>query len=236
MTSNQIAYWSMLETRRANLERERNNRDVTSETIRHNKVYEGETQRHNRSEESIGWGNLQETSRHNKVGEHQNRLVLKESKRHNRVSERQNQQSINENRRHNIRTENLSQYNYDLQHQDRVYSANLNYDSSMYRTDQDVASRRYSTDRNANMSKYATDRKFQTDMNTFIAKYPKTAIALGLISKRGTIMRGASTVWTHIQNEANRTYPHRKRMDAIDRHNFRYNHLGFAEDFKFHHQ
>lgn len=193
MTSNQIAYWNMLETRRANLERERNNRDVTSETIRHNKVYEGETQRHNRNEESIGWSNLQETSRHNLAYE-------KESHRHNVVGERQNKFSLKENRRHNIATENLSKYNYDLQHYDRVYSANLNYDSSIYRTDQDVASRQYATDRNANVSKYATDRKFQTDMNTFIGKYPATAVALGLLNNRGKVARGATNIWTRIQN------------------------------------
>lgn len=236
MTSNQIAYWSMLETKRANLERERNNRDVTSETIRHNKVYEGETQRHNRSEESIGWGNLQETSRHNKVGEHQNRLALKESKRHNRVSEDQGQQSINENRRHNVRTENLSKYNYDLQHQDRVYSANLNYDSSIYRTDQDVASRRYSTDQSANMSKYATDRRFETDMNTFIGKYPKTALALGLINNRGKILKGATNVWTYVQNNARNINKNRKPIDYRGIKNLGRNHLGFKEDFRFHHQ
>lgn len=194
MTSNQIAYWNMLETRRANLERERNNRDVTSETIRHNKVYEGETQRHNRREESIGWGNLQETSRHNLAYE-------KETRRHNVVGERQNKFALRESKRHNIATENLSKYNYDLQHSDRIYSANLNYDSSMYRTNQDVASRRYATDRNANMSKYATDRKFQTDMNTFIGKYPGTAVALGILNNRGKVARDATNIWTRIQNQ-----------------------------------
>lgn len=236
MTSNQIAYWSMLENRRANLERERNNRDVTSETIRHNRVYEGETQRHNKMEESIGWGNLQETSRHNKVGERQNRRALKETKRHNLISEYQGQQSINENRRHNIRTENLSKYNYDLQHQDRVYSANLNYDSSIYRTDSDAESKRYSSDQSAGMSKYATDRKFETDMNTFIAKYPKTAIALGLINNRGKILRQATNVWTYWQNNYRNLNRHGKPIDSRAAKTLGRNHLGFKEDWRFHHQ
>ena len=125
---------------------------------------------------------------------------MNEGKKHNLVTENQNQQSINENRRHNVNTENLSKYNYDLQHQDRVYSANLNYYSSVCRTNQDVASKLYSTDRSANISKYVTDRRFQTDMNNFIGKYPKIAVALGLINDRGRIVSNASSIWTRIQN------------------------------------
>lgn len=64
MTANQIAYWTLQETRRSNFERERQGRDTIAENIRHNK--EGE---------SIGWSNYDETVRHNTLMEDLNRYA-----------------------------------------------------------------------------------------------------------------------------------------------------------------
>lgn len=64
MTQNQIAYWTLQETKRANLEHERQGRDTIAENIRHNK--EGE---------SIGWSNYNETVRHNQLMEDLNRYA-----------------------------------------------------------------------------------------------------------------------------------------------------------------
>lgn len=64
MTANQIAYWTLQETKRSNLERERQGRDSIAENIRHNK--EGE---------SIGWSNYGETVRHNQLMEDLNRYA-----------------------------------------------------------------------------------------------------------------------------------------------------------------
>lgn len=64
MTANQIAYWTLQETKRSNLERERQGRDSIAENIRHNK--EGE---------SIGWSNYGESIRHNKMMEDLNRYA-----------------------------------------------------------------------------------------------------------------------------------------------------------------
>lgn len=58
MTQNQIMYWTLEETKRSNLERERQGRDTIAENVRHN-----------RSSESIGWGNLSEGIRHNTMME-----------------------------------------------------------------------------------------------------------------------------------------------------------------------
>lgn len=64
MTANQIAYWTLQESKRSNLERERQGRDSIAENIRHNK--EGE---------SIGWSNYGESVRHNKMMEDLNRYA-----------------------------------------------------------------------------------------------------------------------------------------------------------------
>lgn len=58
MTANQIAYWTLQETKRSNLERERQGRDSIAENIRHNKAGE-----------SIGWSNYGESLRHNQMME-----------------------------------------------------------------------------------------------------------------------------------------------------------------------
>lgn len=101
MTSNQIAYWTLEETRRANKANE-------TETKRHNTVGEGissaslmETSRHNQATEGVDLGKLQETIRHNSATE-------LEANRHNLVGEAQNQQQISESRRHNYATEGIS--------------------------------------------------------------------------------------------------------------------------------
>lgn len=139
MTQNQIAYWDYVESRRANLERERNNRDVTNESIRHNRVYEGETKRHNQQGEQLGWANLGETKRHNVSQEKTNRKSVNESIRHNKQSERLGWSNLGESRRHNIQSENLgwsnlletNRHNVASESNDR-YRADLNYQLGMY--------------------------------------------------------------------------------------------------------
>lgn len=69
MTQNQIQYWSLLETQRAN------------------RAKEGETATHNRATESIESGKLRETGRHNVASERVEQGKLSESGRHNRAQE-----------------------------------------------------------------------------------------------------------------------------------------------------
>nr|AVX53456.1 putative ORF1 [Marmot picobirnavirus] len=87
MTSNQIAYWNLEETKRRNLV-------VEEETHRHNSVMESqgymsiqEQARHNRSTESISWANLAEVRRHNKAGENLTAQDISERHRHNLITE-----------------------------------------------------------------------------------------------------------------------------------------------------
>lgn len=80
MTANQINYWNLQETRRANRARET------------------ETQRHNVKSEEYNTGNLLETSRHNMATEN-------ESVRHNRQSENVAFITASEVARHNKATE-----------------------------------------------------------------------------------------------------------------------------------
>lgn len=88
MTANQIAYWSLDETKRANLARE-------AETNRANLARETETHRANVASEGIDISKLAETSRHNKASESIDLGQLGETKRHNKVAESQNRSRIN---------------------------------------------------------------------------------------------------------------------------------------------
>lgn len=87
MTSNQIDYWELQESKRSNRANEK-------ETNRHNTTTEKETNRHNVATESIDLSKLAETTRHNKATEgiqsRQNDislLQLSETSRHNLATE-----------------------------------------------------------------------------------------------------------------------------------------------------
>lgn len=80
MTSNQIAYWNLQETKRSNAARE-------TETARSNRAREGETSRHNvvqegidRSRVGVERGKLAETQLHNRKTESQSDYLLPSQK------------------------------------------------------------------------------------------------------------------------------------------------------------
>lgn len=163
MTANQIAYWNYVETARSNLERERNNRDVTRESIRHNKAYEKETNRHNVVSENIGWGQLSESKRHNLAYE-------KETNRHNLVSERQSAYSNWELHRHNVSSEKLGYANLNElarhnQNSERIQEQGnyLNYNLGQLRITADSENNKYRTDVNAAISKYGVDANYSVN-------------------------------------------------------------------------
>lgn len=113
MTTNQINYWTLQETKQHNRNTEyettRHNQasealdlGKLNETIRHNKASEGisqgqlsETTRHNLATESVEAGKLAETSQHNRATESLEAGKLAESTRHNTVSESQNAFDLN---------------------------------------------------------------------------------------------------------------------------------------------
>lgn len=104
LTQNQIAYWNLQETKRAN-----------SETNRHNVATENETARHNLAGEQFNISNLNESIRHNKVTETEtnrhNVVTENETNRHNVAGEQFNIAQLQEQQRHNIAGEqfNISQ-------------------------------------------------------------------------------------------------------------------------------
>lgn len=98
MTHNQIAYFQLEETRRANRANEsetaRHNTSTESETRRHNQVGEGETVRHNLEQEKISLSSLEETKRANRANEALKsgeldirQSTLRETERHNKADE-----------------------------------------------------------------------------------------------------------------------------------------------------
>lgn len=109
MTTNQVEYAKLVETRRnniatanlrsqeleeskrSNLERESYNRAVLGETERSNKARESETFRHNREAELLGWNQLDELVRSNEARENETHRanVARESEtaRHNQTTE-----------------------------------------------------------------------------------------------------------------------------------------------------
>lgn len=102
MTRNQIAFWTLEETKRSNRvneaethrsnvarETETNRHNVVTEieVNRHNVVTEIETERHNRATELLTQASIAETARHNQAQEGYNMLVLGEQQRSNRANE-----------------------------------------------------------------------------------------------------------------------------------------------------
>lgn len=109
MTTNQINYWNLQETKRHNVTTE-------NETNRHNVVTENETQRHNQVTESIDLGELNERIRHNQVSEQLGWANLSETNRHNVATEgltgtdlNIKQDQLSETNRHNTTSEKLQQ-------------------------------------------------------------------------------------------------------------------------------
>lgn len=134
MTSNQIAYWNLQESKRHNVmsenETQRHNVVTENETgrhnwvteqisisnlnesVRHNKATEYETNRHNVATEQLGSRTQTEVERHNRVTEAQGDRdlniregTLAESVRHNKVNEAYNLSNLQETTRHNVSTE-----------------------------------------------------------------------------------------------------------------------------------
>lgn len=100
MTSNQIAYWNLVEQKRANMASENTKRFSAEETQRANQAKEAETFRSNLAKE-------QETKRSNLAHEY-------EATRHNRQQERFSQDQLtieghklNETKRHNVASESV---------------------------------------------------------------------------------------------------------------------------------
>lgn len=96
MTQNQIAYWSLQETKRSNKAQE-------AETNRHNKAGEAELGRHNLVTEA-------ETERHNRATELLTSQANAELARHNAATELLGQQQLAETVRSNQARENLQMY------------------------------------------------------------------------------------------------------------------------------
>lgn len=88
MTRNQIEYWNLVETRRAN-----------AETQRSNLARESETARHNTATESVDLGKLAESTRHNVATEGQAGLELAEATRSHKASEKNTRVANREARR-----------------------------------------------------------------------------------------------------------------------------------------
>lgn len=129
MTTNQIEYAKLLETRR-------NNIATLEETSKHNRATENfslsslqETVTHNRNTESLGSQTLNETVRHNKAGESINLANLQETTRHNIATEQYSLSNLQETAKHNRETENqgrigLSLRGAELQESQRSNRAN----------------------------------------------------------------------------------------------------------------
>lgn len=127
MTSNQINYWNLQESKRHNVTTE-------NETNRHNLVTEVETNRHNVATENIDLSKLGETKRHNLVTEGQTDKSLgmqqqninlgyanlAEQSRHNQATENLTNRDLSikadtlyETGRHNLTTEGIQQQHED---------------------------------------------------------------------------------------------------------------------------
>lgn len=114
MTTNQINYWNLQESRRHNVVSE-------GETQRHNVVTETETNRHNVATEAIDISKLQETHRHNVVTEGQQDRALdiqesgvRETQRHNQATENIDIGKLMETTRHNQAQEQIGKSQVDL--------------------------------------------------------------------------------------------------------------------------
>lgn len=98
MTQNQIRYWEVQETKRANEARERetvrSNLAQERENYRHNTAVETETKRSNIAHEDYNNRNLLELSRHNVASEQLQDFSNRETQRHNRATEGISQQQV----------------------------------------------------------------------------------------------------------------------------------------------
>lgn len=108
MTSNQIAYWTLQETKRSNQEKER-------ETKRANLVSEGETMRSHAAQEQISISNLREVTRHNLATERQASIDFEERKRSNLAQESIAISNLAEASRHNIAQESINSVRNDIE-------------------------------------------------------------------------------------------------------------------------
>lgn len=146
MTSNQIKYWSLEETKRSNRanERETNRSNVAREveTNRHNVITEQETERHNRATELLSASQVQEAQRHNMAVELQTDRAQAETERANleRENNARNQVALGyanvglgysqlaEAARHNRESENLNLLSLAETQRNNVYKMNLEQD------------------------------------------------------------------------------------------------------------
>nr|AVX53668.1 putative ORF1 [Marmot picobirnavirus] len=142
MTTNQIAYWQMMndrdklkETQRSNLANEQIKRDTLGETIQHNRNTEGidvgrlnETITHNRNSEGIDLSKLQEQNRHNLQTESQAAL---DSRRQYDTALKNIMAAI-----HNAElAASASRYASDNQLGGTMFSSNNLFESAKYRAD-----------------------------------------------------------------------------------------------------
>lgn len=136
MTGNQIAYWSLQEAKRHNLEDESIKFRSLTETERHNlatesnqeyanmtnyysylegaranRAREAENLRHNTQTEALGFAQHAENVRHNIEGESISWFNAEENKRHNVEGENINWFNAQENQRHNVEGEKISWFN-----------------------------------------------------------------------------------------------------------------------------
>lgn len=136
MTSNQIAWATLVETERSNRVRE-------AETQRHNEAGEYETRRHNEAGEVEMYRHNamteQEFNRHNVAMETSALLTLGEQVRHNKASELLDSRRISESSRHNRMMETLERGNQ------RLKSVQLNLQRQKQRQDYLLGSRRQSS-------------------------------------------------------------------------------------------
>lgn len=150
MTSNQIAYWSLLES------------------TRHNKAGESETKRHNIQTEDVAYRTLEETARHNSVNERVAIFNAEEAQRHNIATEtetnRHNVVSEDETARHNVAQEQLSKYATDMNFASSIYSANKSYEASKYNTDVMSRTSLANTASSNLVKKYASDLSYSASV------------------------------------------------------------------------
>lgn len=191
MTSNQIAYWSLVENSRANQTRENETRRTNLENERIKWFSNWESARHNKSNEGISIANLAETARHNQFTEN-------ESKRHNVQDEflkrygidssyAANIYGVDMNRRNTLDTiaankdiaaKQIAQQDLNSQRQylSSIYSTNVRAYTDIWKTNQELDTRKQIADLNAQTSIYSADQhykasKYSADSSRDTAKY-----------------------------------------------------------------
>lgn len=173
MTSNQIAYWSLLES------------------TRHNKAGESETKRHNIQTEDVANRTLEETARHNSVNERVAIFNAEESQRHNIATEtetnRHNVVSEDETARHNVAQEALSKYATDMNFASSKYNTDVMSRTSLANTASSNAAKIYAANLSYSASKYSSDtarRNAELQSRTNISTNEQTVKASKLASGR----------------------------------------------------